>query len=322
MADSTQKEGLPECPRCGYDLSGQVLAWQTTCPLEGVCSECGLGLEFRLIFNPRLTKQRQYFEDAENQRARALLTTAFCCLRPRSFWRWVRMESEVNPGRVMVGAGVSGLLWFVVAGVIGWVVMFTLGVFQGTWRMEPEHLWELLVASVSPWNEWDSYGPRLFGTRGLGKAFVFTVVAALLAALMPAAFLLLPDTLKRAKVRRVHLVRIAGWSWVPLPLLSQVWMWAPQALFEADNLLFASRWPPYSEGLISWDLMSWLGEVRGPTLLCVFAVWLVAFWGVACGRYLKLPRPFVISLVMCVVAGLVAVLVALVLPGFSYFIAV
>jgi len=29
------------CPHCGYDLSGGAAAWGESCPLEGVCSECG-----------------------------------------------------------------------------------------------------------------------------------------------------------------------------------------------------------------------------------------------------------------------------------------
>ena len=38
-----------ECPSCGYDLAGEVATWQTSCPLESVCSECGGRVTWGLV---------------------------------------------------------------------------------------------------------------------------------------------------------------------------------------------------------------------------------------------------------------------------------
>ena len=31
-----------DCPRCGYDLSGEIATWTEACPVRGLCTECGL----------------------------------------------------------------------------------------------------------------------------------------------------------------------------------------------------------------------------------------------------------------------------------------
>lgn len=40
----------PRCPRCGYDLSGAVATWKTSCPLEVTCSECGQRFKSIAVF--------------------------------------------------------------------------------------------------------------------------------------------------------------------------------------------------------------------------------------------------------------------------------
>jgi hypothetical protein len=41
------------CPRCGYDLSGTIAAWECSCPVDGVCGECGLGFRWAGLFRVR-----------------------------------------------------------------------------------------------------------------------------------------------------------------------------------------------------------------------------------------------------------------------------
>lgn len=40
----------PRCPRCGYDLGGQVATWREACPLEGSCPECGATFAWGKVF--------------------------------------------------------------------------------------------------------------------------------------------------------------------------------------------------------------------------------------------------------------------------------
>ena len=49
------------CPRCGYDLAGVVESWNhaesLSCPLNGTCSECGLGFEWADVFRSKDTEK-------------------------------------------------------------------------------------------------------------------------------------------------------------------------------------------------------------------------------------------------------------------------
>lgn len=40
----------PCCPRCEYNLTGEADRWQKQCPLEGICPECGLALQWRDVY--------------------------------------------------------------------------------------------------------------------------------------------------------------------------------------------------------------------------------------------------------------------------------
>jgi hypothetical protein len=99
----------PACPRCGYDQSGAVRSWERAsppaCPLEGTCPECGLGLEWRLVFRPELAPEARTFEQAERRLVRAFIRTYWLALRPWALWQLVRLEQRVRVGRaLLVGA--------------------------------------------------------------------------------------------------------------------------------------------------------------------------------------------------------------------------
>jgi hypothetical protein len=61
------------CPRCGYDQAGEIARWEVAdppaCPLHGQCTECGLGLEWRLVMRPELQVPLWFIETAEVGRA-------------------------------------------------------------------------------------------------------------------------------------------------------------------------------------------------------------------------------------------------------------
>ena len=43
------------CPRCGHEQRGVVQSWTHECPVEGVCSECGLAFRWaELLGNERV----------------------------------------------------------------------------------------------------------------------------------------------------------------------------------------------------------------------------------------------------------------------------
>jgi len=193
------------CPRCGYDLSGAVAAWGDSCPLTGVCSECGLELWWGDVLNPSLTVPKWSFEHSMRRRARRLMATWLAGLRPWRFWRDLRMEHEIRPWRLLVFALTLSLLvhlgysvehgwrtYVAVTGAGGFPEPLTLlrsaawpyGVYFDRWR------W---------FTVWPSTGP-------IELAALALVVGA------PLAMLALPDTFKLARVRRVHILRGAVYS--------------------------------------------------------------------------------------------------------------
>ena len=99
----------PECPRCGYDLAGQIAAWHpngdsldgANCPTQSTCSECGLTFEWRYLLRPELIELRWFVETPRPPRAkRTYWRTWWHALRPWHFWQQVRMETTFNRPRL------------------------------------------------------------------------------------------------------------------------------------------------------------------------------------------------------------------------------
>ena len=76
----------PHCPSCGYDQSGLIATWESSCPLTGTCTECGSDLDFIEMLH---TKPIRFWWYAEHARG------------PISFvWRTIAtMVMLADPGR-------------------------------------------------------------------------------------------------------------------------------------------------------------------------------------------------------------------------------
>lgn len=81
-----------ECPRCGYDVTGDIPNWTHACPLHGRCSECGLEFEWGVLFSPAHHTPRWSFEHVREGVALALLKTGARTLWPGALWRTLRLE--------------------------------------------------------------------------------------------------------------------------------------------------------------------------------------------------------------------------------------
>lgn len=46
MSDGDPQSTEMSCPRCGYELAGMMASWNTACPLQGTCTECGYQIDF------------------------------------------------------------------------------------------------------------------------------------------------------------------------------------------------------------------------------------------------------------------------------------
>jgi hypothetical protein len=111
----------PICPKCGYDQSGEIATWETKCPLEGRCPECGVVLSWGVLFEPMIHDLGWYAEHARSvgQMAKRTVSTVRMLLIPSRYWDRVGLGSRVRTGRL-----------------IAWLIFFFLGIHLLTSAME------------------------------------------------------------------------------------------------------------------------------------------------------------------------------------------
>lgn len=294
----------PTCPRCGYDQSGAVASWETSdppaCPLRGVCSECGLGFEWVDLLSPARGTVPGFFEHAAGSRHSAwwAVRTWLMTLRPRRFWTRIRLEIPVVVRRaalwpVVLTAGVwalGSILWNVVGlpsvivggGVQGWA-----GVLN-SW-LDP--IGQLRVG-LGGW----SFG---WAYRAPGWTEYLAPLAAM-SVVWGGLMLVLPSTLRAARVRRAHVLRATAYSlaWAPLAagvkVLDGVWFSLCQVL--------APSTPRGPAGPVPWlwnmRPSDWLQGVA-PLALVLMTVWLMVWWRRVLGTGFRLERA---GMVWCVLA--------------------
>lgn len=85
---------IAECPRCGYDLRGEVALWSDVCPAEGRCTECGLGFRWGRVLQPD-PMPLWLFECRRGRRGRSV-RTLLRSLVPWRMWRNIRMTMPVQ----------------------------------------------------------------------------------------------------------------------------------------------------------------------------------------------------------------------------------
>ncbi len=81
----------PTCPTCGYDQSGLIATWDTSCPLAGTCTECGSELDFVEMLHTKPIRFWWYAEHARGAVSFVWLIpiSLIVLLDPGRFWaRW------------------------------------------------------------------------------------------------------------------------------------------------------------------------------------------------------------------------------------------
>ncbi len=290
----------PRCPRCDYDLSGQMAAWPPDrCLTEVRCSECGLKVGWRDLLNPRYFILQGHFEHAAQRRVRALMRTLAAVPRPWRLWSWLRMSHDIVWRRAfVVVAAASALLYLTFAIVNGAVVLATGRVAVGYISLR-----EAFLTLVWPyWGYWSWAGFPIERPPTVVLTCLLTML------LTPAAFLLLPETLKRARVRRAHLIRIGLYlmpSFVVSLMLPAIVYNARGAISRATASAVPFRAPLTDAAIV----------------LSITTLWCIVWWWFAADRYLRLPRPLVLASVRSVVAMLAAItltiVIGLLIPEFA-----
>lgn len=217
---------IPECPRCGYDLDGQIAAWHpsgadadnASCPAAGTCPECGLDFEWRYILVEGLAAPTWFLETARARLLRRFFATACRVLRPVLFWKAVRLEVSPRPRRIMLYVLLPMLL---LASVYAAVAVATI---IGKHATSPG--WVAANATGltnSPWFEiqfglnW--YGQELLDTPLTIRRLMWFQVAIAMIFGPPLMLLCLPWTLATSKVRRAHILRAFAYAITPIFVL-------------------------------------------------------------------------------------------------------
>lgn len=284
------------CPRCGYDLVGEVASWHRQCPLEGRCPECGLAFRWPRVL--ALSVHPWLFEYHWRRKpVRRLLRTWRQAHHPIRFWRDVRLTDPVHLRPLAVVCLCAALLVF--GGLISVTVMSSVR---------------------SPWVVWPGGTAvrsdllELFGLAAWDLcAAVATLLPGLVVALaaMPAAFALLPQTLRRARVRRAHVARI--WLYSLFCPLTVAAFWTLVLLVGAnlglDALVEAMNPWEWARGLGPMGLRSvrfFAAPLPGIVASALVLAWLTVWWWSACRSYLRLPRSGLIVLALSLTVGLAA----------------
>ena len=324
------------CPRCDYDLSGEVQRWNDECPLDGVCSECGLKIRWGDFLAKDARRPEAFFETSRGHPRRAYTYTFKKAFNPYRFWNWVKMEYEFNWKR-MLSLSFGGMLALhavltlaatLLCLLIHATAMLNAPAFTTQFQRYMDSIANTAKVVGIPFagdsRNWWYAGSPLVGSP------VWILMGLLSVAAMPGAFLLLPATLSKAKVRTAHLLRVTcyGCIWMPL-----VWftLTAPSVLNSAidTHLWYLGR--AYGGGggntPSSWQIafayfmntkeliVGTLVEYEYAITLALVFGWNVVWWWCAGRFYLKIPRPFSVSIVLMILSVLTLMVMSLPIFG-------
>ena len=307
MSDETRNHQDARCPRCGYDLRGKLETWKCDCPIDGVCNECGLEFEWGELLCLRRAVPRWNVEYARGWGiVSASIKTMLVMLRPSKFWRDLKMVHEPRWRRFSALAlPMLLLLYLSFALSVGHVTYKnSLNLNQNSFIAPILPVVYGLYATINPYSERGTaryiatnLHPSLFWQevriqignnqftpfRGRMRMSVVIVQGMILVVFCPLAFMALPQSLRKAKVRWRHLVRIALYSaFIILP---------PLGLYIRN-------------GNGGWNFHWWLPQWFVPCSLIYLLTGLILWWSLAAKHYLKLPHAWGVGSSMVVLAYL------------------
>ncbi len=290
------------CPRCGYDQSGIVASWRDSCPLEGKCSECGLEFAWADVLNPQLAWPRWSFEHARKHLVWSYLCTVFMALLPRRFFAGIRMEHPIRFDRLAMLLVICPIvLYFGFAAIVAAIQYKFYRYNWGTPGPPSFTLADVGKSALWPYADGETLWYALRSPTTLGIA-----LGAPIALLMPLAFLLLPATFRRMKIRVAHVVRVGIYALVA-PAIFWSMLMVVWAAYETLQVHFYGNFPRW---LPSESLTGWMVAGGSPLL----ALWAPYFWWRAGKQYLKLPRSLFVVIMLAIVTGLLTIVLWAYIP--------
>jgi len=281
------------CPRCGYDLRGAVHSWRESCPMQGRCAECGLDFEWSWMFRQRLHPwlfEHQWRRLHYISAARTMLVSC----RPGRLCREITLMHPVCLRPLI--ALLSALLCAI--GVIrAGGLLYAILMGGGAWRTA----WS---GSRLPWG---------FREVLRQEALDFATYIASVALLVPLAFLAIPASLQRVRVRPAHLIRMWLYVFIGLAVVVLLFSIAQSTWYfivaqDTPVLLRPGDWRFASLTIDDhWTRRVFVDTVRPVWLIAV--VWTWHWWRLACRDYLRLPDATLTATMLTIIVALASYLV-------------
>ncbi len=304
-----QREHL-YCPRCGYDVRGQIRAdWETDAwPLQGRCSECGLEFAWGSVIldadHPWLFENNWRVHPV-----RRFARTWKALLRPARFWRTVELHHPIHFRMLCFQL----ILVTVPALLIRFLFLLYCQYARPAFYALPDYVHDCLDLYPNWWatgRQDTILSQSRKALAGLGDSIVqspFAVPLIEWCFLLFFVMFLLPITMKKTKIRNAHLLRVMYYSlilFVPLVVLAETCSWAIYWMLcttsYTNEIAAVFEGIPRSIGTpIAWVWES-LSPSRSVTvrheapmigLDLIAGVLVILFWWNAFVRYLKLPQP-------------------------------
>lgn len=302
----------PICPKCGYDQSGFISTWESRCPLEGRCPECGLDFAWADVMDPSRVSLAWYSEHAFRIWAMVSRTipTLMKLLWPPRFWAKVGILTTVRLRVLALWVCFVSLLMHLIASIpmgIGlyhevdsfryasFMDLVNSGGMKAVLQTVINGLgWPFVHCQYTPGGGFDWY--VFIWRHGYGggsvawASFFFGAVA-----LWSIVLLLVPVTRRIAKIRKAHVGRA-----MILGLLPMV------AGFELARI---------SEGLVYWNQQwgMWVVGIFIPLLLLT-GLWHLVFWTSAIRRGWGV-RPSWILIILGTIASVLGGVVSVYILG-------
>ena len=266
------------CPLCDYDLRGLI---------DPRCPECGFTFEWADLFDPTRKRHPFLFEHHASRNLWSFRRTLVAGLRPHKFWTSLHPTQPSRPGRLALYA---------------FLVVFAAAIPPAAVRFAHATAWSIMITpSVS--FRWTSSrtmylrGAQLFawqlsGAESVVNAFVYFV---LWAAVTYLALLVFRISMRRARIRPVHVARCVVYSFDAV-------FWAGATLFVAagSTLLVELLDTGYGPFEMMDYAPTWL------TLLTFLLVLHIPYRLCAAYRvYLRFDHPVLTVLASQLIAGLV-----------------
>ena len=289
------------CPLCDYNLRGLT---------EARCPECGYTFEWADLRDPARRKHKYLFEHHPERNVRSFLRTMLGGLRPRKFWGGLLPSQPSHPRRLFVYA-----LVIIMAGAIPPIAVAAFAM-KSEWdgmaaRRAQSASWSFGTLTLQMKQRLDLYYPAPTLPRVARNALrynrsVFRILLAhvtILAwpALTLAALMIFRWSMRRARLRPVHLARCAVYC-------GDLVLWA--------NLLLA--------GLVATTVVRWIlvgvrrppgnpvetyAGIAGAAMVVVVLAFIYRL-AVALVKYLRFDRPIWTVLATQVIVFLCVAVVA------------